>query len=194
MGAARRRWRSAPFLRMPRHDAKLQEITRNTRDSGGTGLVSPPRLTTMCPFGAARTALSRSVTSIRTAEAGRRGRRSLVRRSGSCSLPRAAGPPVSAASGPTAGHRPHRSQRRTPGETVKLTFRGTSSSSGSCPSVYETDRGTLIIQGWRVTDAEAIAALTARGLPAHETAVEIPVELLVYLPSQSNHRSQGSPQ
>ncbi|WP_345732053.1 hypothetical protein [Cryptosporangium minutisporangium] len=66
---------------------------------------------------------------------------------------------------------------------VKLTFRGTNSSHGSCPSVYETDRGTLVIQGWRVTDSEAIAALTERGLPAHETAVEIPMELLGYFPS-----------
>ncbi|TQS42433.1 hypothetical protein FL583_24305 [Cryptosporangium phraense] len=65
---------------------------------------------------------------------------------------------------------------------MKLTFRGTNSSSGSCPSVYETDRGTLVVQGWRVTDREAIAALAARGLPAHETAVEIPLELLGYFP------------
>ncbi|MFG1927961.1 hypothetical protein [Cryptosporangium sp. NPDC048952] len=66
---------------------------------------------------------------------------------------------------------------------MKLTFRGTNSSYGSCPSVYETDRGTLVVQGWRVTDAEAIAALTERGLPAHETAVEIPLDLLCYFPS-----------
>ncbi|WP_035858718.1 hypothetical protein [Cryptosporangium arvum] len=66
---------------------------------------------------------------------------------------------------------------------MKLTFRGTNSSYGSCPSVYETDRGTLVVQGWRVTDAEAIAALAERGLPAHETAVEIPLELLGYFPA-----------
>jgi hypothetical protein len=66
---------------------------------------------------------------------------------------------------------------------VKLIFRGTNSSSGSCPSVYETDRGTLVIQGWRVTDSEALDALADRGLPPHETAVEIPLELLAYLPS-----------
>ena len=66
---------------------------------------------------------------------------------------------------------------------MKLRFRGTNSSHGSCPSVYETDRGTLVVQGWRVTDSEAIAALAERGLPAHETAVEIPLELLGYFPS-----------
>lgn len=65
---------------------------------------------------------------------------------------------------------------------MKLTFRGTSSSSGSCPSVFETDRGTLVVQGWRVTDREAIDAMKARGLPDHETAVEIPVALLAHFP------------
>jgi hypothetical protein len=73
---------------------------------------------------------------------------------------------------------------------VKLTFRGTSSSSGSCPSVYETDRGTLVIQGWRVTDREAIDAMEARGLPDYETAVEIPLALLVHLPP-SRHWLSG---
>ncbi|MCX4654448.1 hypothetical protein [Streptomyces microflavus] len=42
---------------------------------------------------------------------------------------------------------------------------------GDCPTVYATDRGTLAIQGDRVTDH----GLT---IPAHETLVEIPVELV----------------
>ncbi|WP_098024366.1 hypothetical protein [Streptomyces sp. st115] len=42
---------------------------------------------------------------------------------------------------------------------------------GECPTVYVTDRGTLAIQGSKVTDHE----LT---LPAHETLVEIPIELV----------------
>lgn len=66
---------------------------------------------------------------------------------------------------------------------MKLTFCGTSSSGGSCPSIYQTDRNTLVIQGWRVTDPDALDALEARGLPAHETAVEIPLALLAHLPS-----------
>ena len=67
---------------------------------------------------------------------------------------------------------------------MKLTFRGTSSSNGSCPSVYETDRGTLVVQGYRVTDPEALAALRAGGLPDHEDAVEIPLQLLQYFPGR----------
>lgn len=67
---------------------------------------------------------------------------------------------------------------------MKLTFQGTSSSNGSCPSVYLTDRGSVVVQGWRVDDPEALASLRERGLPEHETAVEIPLELLRHLPER----------
>lgn len=66
---------------------------------------------------------------------------------------------------------------------MTLHFVGTSSGQDGCPSVYVTDRGTLVIQGTTVTDTEAIAALRARGngLPAHESAVEVPAALLPFL-------------
>lgn len=67
---------------------------------------------------------------------------------------------------------------------MKLTFRGTNSTNGSCPAVYETDRGTLVVQGYKVTDSEALAALRERGLPDHEDAVEIPVGLLTPFPGR----------
>lgn len=63
---------------------------------------------------------------------------------------------------------------------MKLTLLGTESDGGQSPTLYATDRGTLVVQGWRITDPEALDALT---VPAHETAVEIPVELLQFLPS-----------
>jgi hypothetical protein len=66
-----------------------------------------------------------------------------------------------------------------------LTFLGTTSNSGSCPNLYATDRGTYVVQGSKVTDPQALAALHERGLPEHETAVEIPAALL-------NFASQGS--
>jgi hypothetical protein len=44
----------------------------------------------------------------------------------------------------------------------------------SCPAVYETDRGTLVVQGTIVTDANVQA-------PAGETMVEVPRELLASL-------------
>jgi len=65
---------------------------------------------------------------------------------------------------------------------MKLTFLGTTSNNGSCPNLYETDRGTYVVQGSKITDPEALAALHARGLPDHETVIEIPRALLSFAP------------
>jgi hypothetical protein len=71
----------------------------------------------------------------------------------------------------------------TTGGTVKLTFLGSTSTGGSCPNLYKTDRGTYVVQGYVVDDPDALAALHARGLPAGETAVEIPAALLNFAPN-----------
>jgi hypothetical protein len=42
---------------------------------------------------------------------------------------------------------------------------------GTCPTVYETDRGTIVVQGWNVKDADVAP-------PEGEALVEIPRELL----------------
>lgn len=42
----------------------------------------------------------------------------------------------------------------------------------SCPAVYQTDRGSLVVQGYRVTDPVGI------DVPDSETIVEIPSDLL----------------
>lgn len=68
---------------------------------------------------------------------------------------------------------------------MKLTFEGTTSHSGTCPTLYSTDRGTYVVQGDRVTDADALAALQERGVPEHETAVEIPAALLNFAPKDT---------
>ncbi|WP_439662838.1 hypothetical protein ACSHWB_16150 [Lentzea sp. HUAS TT2] len=67
---------------------------------------------------------------------------------------------------------------------MKLEFLGTTSNSGSCPTLFLTDRGTAVVQGYVVTDPEAIAMAQARegGLPDGEMLVEIPVELLKFAP------------
>lgn len=65
---------------------------------------------------------------------------------------------------------------------MKLTFLGTPSKNGGCPTAFATDRGTYVVQGDKVTDAEALATLRKHGFPAHETAVEIPASLLPYFP------------
>jgi len=63
------------------------------------------------------------------------------------------------------------------GGDMKLTFiRKTKlSSQSNCPSLYRTDRDTFIVQGWRVTDPEALSQLD---IPAHETVVEVPADVL----------------
>jgi hypothetical protein len=68
-----------------------------------------------------------------------------------------------------------------PGERIsmKLTLLGTDSKSGQSPTLYATDRGTVVVQGWRVTDSDALDALD---LPEHETAVEVPLRLLRFAP------------
>jgi hypothetical protein len=62
---------------------------------------------------------------------------------------------------------------------MQLIHLGTSSGKDGCPSVYATDRGTFVVQGWRLLDAEALAQLE---MPDHETAVEIPAALLAFMP------------
>jgi hypothetical protein len=70
-----------------------------------------------------------------------------------------------------------------PKETaVKLTFLGTTSSQGQCPTLFATDRGTIVVQSYRVTEEESLVTLRERGLPDHETAVEIPAALLDFAP------------
>jgi hypothetical protein len=49
---------------------------------------------------------------------------------------------------------------------------------GPCPTVYETDRGTLVVQGY-VVDADTAAQFN---LPRNETLVEVPKRLFGALP------------
>lgn len=60
---------------------------------------------------------------------------------------------------------------------MHLTFIGKdplSNPTGS-PTVYTTDEGTLVVQGWVITDEEAREQMK---IPAGEDAVEIPVRML----------------
>lgn len=59
---------------------------------------------------------------------------------------------------------------------MKLRFLGSTSDDGQCPTLYETDRGTIVVQGDQVTDPEALAEL--RHVLPGETFVEVPKELL----------------
>jgi len=59
---------------------------------------------------------------------------------------------------------------------MRLRFLGSDSGGGGCPSLYATDRGTYVVQGWTVTDPEALGDL--REVLEGESFVEIPREVL----------------
>jgi hypothetical protein len=58
---------------------------------------------------------------------------------------------------------------------MKLTFIRKNSNGGQSPTLYRTDRGTFVVQGFKVSDEEALSTME---LPDHETAVEVPAALL----------------
>jgi hypothetical protein len=62
------------------------------------------------------------------------------------------------------------------GGIMRLRFLGTDSEKGGCPTLYATDRGTYVVQGWAVTDPEALGDL--RDILEGESFVEIPREVL----------------
>lgn len=51
--------------------------------------------------------------------------------------------------------------------------------------MFETDRGTLVVQGYRVTDAQGLADVGV--IPEGETLVEIPRELLRFAGQPMGH-------
>jgi hypothetical protein len=61
---------------------------------------------------------------------------------------------------------------------MQLTFLGRSSEGGESPTLYATDRGSYIVQGYVVTDAEVLAKLD---IPEDETVVEVYARLFAYL-------------
>ncbi len=59
-----------------------------------------------------------------------------------------------------------------------LTFLGISTGKDGCPTLYSTDRGTYVIQGWRVGAPDLIARMN---LGPGETCVETPAHLMTFL-------------
>lgn len=60
---------------------------------------------------------------------------------------------------------------------MHLTLIGTDPDSNptNSPTVYRTDRGSWVVQGWVVTDREALAQMA---IPDGETCVEIPDRMI----------------
>lgn len=67
---------------------------------------------------------------------------------------------------------------------MRITYLGKDPGSGNtqCPSIFETDRDSYLVQGWVVTDEAALAEARKRGLPETETLVEIPKRLVSVFP------------
>jgi hypothetical protein len=51
------------------------------------------------------------------------------------------------------------------------------------PTVYRTDRGSWVVQGWVVTDREALAQMR---IPDGETCVEIPDRMIPFFEAASD--------
>ncbi|MEU0236065.1 hypothetical protein ABZ234_00080 [Nocardiopsis sp. NPDC006198] len=59
---------------------------------------------------------------------------------------------------------------------MRITKLGTTSHGGNCPTLYETDTGDVVVQGYRLTDREALAQLS--DVLPDEQFVVVPRELL----------------
>jgi hypothetical protein len=73
---------------------------------------------------------------------------------------------------------------------MRLTFIGKdpeSNPTGS-PTVYRTDRETWVVQGWVVTDLDALAQMN---IPDEETAVEIPDRMIQFFRQEGRDTSNG---
>ncbi|OLB78285.1 MAG: hypothetical protein AUI14_13705 [Actinobacteria bacterium 13_2_20CM_2_71_6] len=62
---------------------------------------------------------------------------------------------------------------------MELTFvaKDPDSAPNHSPTLYRTDRESWVVQGWTVTDADALAAMD---IPDGETCVEIPDRLVPF--------------
>ena len=56
------------------------------------------------------------------------------------------------------------------------------------PTVYRTDRETWVVQGWMVTDPDA---LTQMNIPDGETVVEIPDRMIKFFRQEDRDTGNG---
>jgi hypothetical protein len=66
------------------------------------------------------------------------------------------------------------------GMEITLVAKDPDSVPDGSPSLYRTDRGSWIVQGWKVTDPDALAVMS---IPDGETCVEIPDRLIGQFPT-----------
>ncbi|MCX5336814.1 hypothetical protein [Streptomyces sp. NBC_00140] len=61
---------------------------------------------------------------------------------------------------------------------MQLRFLGKNSTVGDCPTLYNTDRDTYLVQGWKIFANDLLMQLD---IPEGHTAVEVPTELFEFL-------------
>ncbi len=71
---------------------------------------------------------------------------------------------------------------------LTLVGRDPESNPTGSPTVYRTDRGSWLVQGWVVTDPEALAQMD---IPAGETVVEIPNRMLRFFGQEGCDAGNG---
>ena len=74
------------------------------------------------------------------------------------------------------------------GPITKLTFLGKDSTPNDSPTLYATDQDTYLVQGYTVTDPEALAQMR---IPDGETVAEVPKRLMKYLPPEEQQHGEG---
>jgi hypothetical protein len=64
-------------------------------------------------------------------------------------------------------------------EAMRITFvaKDPDSVPNQSPTLYKTDQGSWVVQGWRITDPAVLAEMN---IPEGETAVEIPDRLVPF--------------
>jgi|HubBroStandDraft_5_1064220.scaffolds.fasta_scaffold203090_1 hypothetical protein len=68
---------------------------------------------------------------------------------------------------------------------MHVRFLGTDSHNGGSPTMFATDRGTLVVRGYAISDPQALADLG--DVPPGELDIEIPRELLRFADSPMSY-------
>lgn len=71
---------------------------------------------------------------------------------------------------------------------MRLRFLGKETEGGNSPTLFDTDEGMYVIQGWVIDDQETLGQLR---LPEGETAVLVPKALMEHLPKEDDAAADG---
>ncbi|GAA3252969.1 hypothetical protein GCM10020216_087700 [Nonomuraea helvata] len=70
-------------------------------------------------------------------------------------------------------------------------FLGSTSQNGGSPTLWATDRGSLVVRGYRITDPQALVDLGE--VPSGEADIEIPLELLSFYQAPAAYDAATTP-